>query len=697
MTVTRIIGATILLIIIGIAACSSSKNLNPSTPGLLPSGSPDGNSQNFEGYLQDEHGNGLGGTLVAITDPDGNPLGETLTDSLGHFQFDLDPNQGYLIYARNSSGSGSSGWQYIPSTGNNNPGNPSDGGCVNPTSGYRVWVSGSGNLIPAPSPSNMEVELGTIDPAQFSIRTTNCMEKIIPSTVLADLDTYIRLEGARGEHEAFQVIPVLNQSTTSMTGVEVTASDLVSGGNRIGNDQISIFLEHYVNVIEQSDPGGATGLWPDALVPHTSPFNVNKSMPSPLWIDIDIPRNAVPGAYNGQISFNTLDCGTLAFQYTLEVWNITFPKKLYMKANFGLDQEDIAEYHNLEPGLLTQSGRAMSRTYAEFLAERGISTHGVPVFQPTVTVNPDNRGYSINYSEMQTDIDLLLGQYDLSNFHFPLDRFDIMPSGFVGQEESPFTSNFNARFIDYTQKVSTYLSTKGYLDRCCIWFIDEPHSYDDYEMVRDLSSLVRQASIYPDYMVTEQPAPENEAWGSLHDQVDIFISEITQFYYMGSEAAAREGGQDREEWVYTSSNVHPFPSYSIDKQGMEVRLYEWFIYQKGFDGIFYFSVSNWTSGNPWTTALGNSVGFGNGCGYMIYPGTVCNTYTGQDNVNGPVSTIRLELTRQGLEDAQLLYLAGNGSPVSGLDNLMTGWYNYSHDPDELLEVRSSIADSIMGL
>jgi hypothetical protein len=130
MTVARILAATILLIIIGIAACSASKNSNPSTPGLTPSGSPNGDSQNFEGYLQDEHGIGLGGVEVAITDPHGNPLGETLTNSLGHFQFDLDPNQGYFIYARNSSsGSGGSGWQYSPSSGNGNiPGNPSDGG-----------------------------------------------------------------------------------------------------------------------------------------------------------------------------------------------------------------------------------------------------------------------------------------------------------------------------------------------------------------------------------------------------------------------------------------------------------------------------------------------------------------------------------------------------------------------------------------
>jgi hypothetical protein len=697
MKASRITGIIVLLIIIGIAACSASKNLNPSTPGLTPSESPNGNTQNFEGYLQDEHGNGLGGVLVAVTDPNGNPLGETLTDSLGHFQFNLDPNGEYFIYTRSTSGSGGSGWRYIPSPGDNNPGDPSDGGCVNPTSGYRIWVSGSGNLIPAPSPSGEDVELGIGGPAQFSIRSTNCMEKILPSTALESLATFIRLEGARGEHEAFQVVPVLNQSKTSMAGVDVVASDLVSGGNRIDNDQISIFLEHYVNVEKRSDPGGAVGLWPDALPPLTSPFNVSNTMPSPLWVDIEIPVNAVPGVYNGQISFTTSDSGNLAFQYTLEVWNITYPKRFHMKANIGLDQEDIAEYHNLEPGLFTPSGRAMARTYAAFLAERGISTHGVPVFQPTGMVNPDHRGYSINYSEMQTDIDLLLVQYDISNFSFPLDKFDLMPAGFVGLGESLFTPDFNARFIDYTKKVSTYLATKGYLDRCFIWLVDEPHSYADYELVRNSSNLLRQASIYPDYMVTEQPAPENESWGSLHDYVDIFTSEITRFYFMGSEAAAREGGQDREEWLYTGTNVYPFPSYSLDKQGMEIRLFEWFVYQKGFDGFLYSSASNWTSGNPWTTSLGNSVGFGNGCGYLIYPGTVCNTYTGQDNFNGPVSSIRLELIRQGLEDTQLLYLAGNGNPVSGLDSLMTSWYDYSHNPDELLAARSLIADSIMGL
>ena len=46
----------------------------------------------------------------------------------------------------------------------------------------------------------------------------------------------------------------------------------------------------------------------------------------------------------------------------------------------------------------------------------------------------------------------------------------------------------------------------------------------------------------------------------------------------------------------------------------------------------------------------------NGEGSLIYPGSRVERYTGQKNVDGPVSSIRFELLREGIEDYEHLWM-----------------------------------------
>ncbi|MBU1024351.1 DUF4091 domain-containing protein, partial [bacterium] len=381
--------------------------------------------------------------------------------------------------------------------------------------------------------------------------------------------------------------------------------------------------------------------------------------------------------------------------YTLEVWNITLPKRFYIKANIGLDQEDIAITHSLPPGLGTSSGRQMARDYASFLAERHISTHGVPLFQPKVTLSPNRQSFFIDYSETITDMQIFLDGYDQNNFMFPLDRFDLIDGGFIAQDEPQFSSDFNARFIDYVDQVSIYLSSNGYLDRSFLWLVDEPHTAAGYQLVRDWSDLIHQSPNYPDYMVTEQPHTENAAWGTLKDYVDIFTMCVRVLQY-GDEDVIRADAAGKEEWIYTNTNVYPYPSIAIDRQGVELRLFLWLVYQHGFQGMLYASANDWTIANPWVDPRTYDPSFGNGCGSLMYPGTMCEQYTGQNNVDGPVSSIRLETIRDGLEDTQLMYLVGNGNPVSLVDTVIPDWDDFSDDAQEVLQVRRTLAGMIAG-
>lgn len=703
MTVTRLTGLFVMILIFSIGACSGGGGGVPSVPDLpsesdLPGETnlPENEIPIFDGYLTDSDGFPLTDVIVTVYDTNDNLLGETITNGEGYFFFELDPFNDYRITTRKASGDQTESWEYTAPAGENNePVNPDGSDAVNGSTGTRIWVAGGGNISQVENPDDFIIEPGIGSNPNYSIRGASSMKKILPSMDLNSLSVSIGIEGARGEHEAFQVVPFLKVGTPSIRVTEVTASDLVKGPDKVLSENISLFLEHYILITEATDAGGATGYWPDALAPLTDPFDVVDNFPSPVWVDVNIPRSAAPGTYNGNINFITSDNGTFIFHYSVEVWNITFPKRFYIKANIGLDQEDIASTHNLPLGLGTPDGREMAREYASFLADRHISTHGIPLFQPRVILSPDRRSFSINYTEMQTDMQIFLDGYDQNNFQFPLDRFDCKNGGFIAQNEPQFSSDFNARYADFVNQVSIYLSSQGYLDRTYIWMVDEPHTHEMYDRVRDWYDLIHQAQNYPDYMVTEQAYMENPAWGSLKDYVDIFTMSVRVLQY-GDEDIIREDAAGKEEWIYTNASVHPYPSVAIDKQGVELRLFLWLVYQHEYQGTLYASANNWTIANPWDDAMTHGPDFGNGASSLLYPGTMCEQYTGQDNVNGPITSIRMETFRDGLEDTQLMYMVGNGNPVSIVDTVIPDWDNYSDNPEEVLQVRRTLAGMITG-
>lgn len=533
------------------------------------------------------------------------------------------------------------------------------------------------------------------EPNAYEVRATNSMVKILPIFDLTEFDSTYLVEACRGENEPFQVFPVLLDGTEDLLDVFAYASDLVMGEHIILKSNISLYKEHYVHITEPSDAGGDVGFWPDALAPLTTPFTVVENFPSPLWVDIFIPDDAVPGIYTGTIEFETSDAGNHTFEYSLEVWDILMPQRLYLKANFGLDQEDIEWAHGLdENGLGTPEGIAISKIYAHHLAKRYISVHGIPIIKPDYILRPDEKSFYIDFTRMEADIVEFIDTYDLACFYFPLTRFDLYPKGFIGYNDALFDPDFNARFLDYINQVSEYLNNRGYLDRAFVLFVDEPYTVPHYETIIDLANLMRQADLYPDQMVTEQPAPQGASFPDLFDYVDIFTMNIRVFQW-ATEEDARAGAENNEEWIYSNTSVHPYPSYSIDKQGVQTRLFVWFAYQHGFTGIFYSSANDWSKTNPYEDALTFGHGMGNGCNNMMYPGFLCNQYTGQDNVDGPLGSIRLELTRDGLEDAQLLYMLGQGEPVEEANVLMTSWEEYCHNSDDFLAVRRELARIIL--
>ena len=142
-------------------------------------------------------------------------------------------------------------------------------------------------------------------PAEQKVRPEDRVE--VENLIWSDKEKVINVAGAGNEHVPFQVV-----ITTSVKGspreIEVPngfmiqVSDLISEqGYTIKKEYINCYLEHYIMLCGTSGPVGATGYWPDAIVPIQRPFSMAAQYDivknRPIWIDLFIPPQPLSRHY----------------------------------------------------------------------------------------------------------------------------------------------------------------------------------------------------------------------------------------------------------------------------------------------------------------------------------------------------------------------------------------------------------------
>jgi hypothetical protein len=88
----------------------------------------------------------------------------------------------------------------------------------------------------------------------------------------------------------------------------------------------------------------------------------------------------------------------------------------------------------------------------------------------------------------------------------------------------------------------------------------------------------------------------------------------------------------------------------------------------------------------------------NGEGSLLYPGSRARRYTGQNDVAGPVSSIRFELLREGIEDYEYLWMLkslGDGAFADeAARRMVVDVSAFSRNPEELFALREEMAKRI---
>lgn len=491
----------------------------------------------------------------------------------------------------------------------------------------------------------------------------------------------VKVAGAANEHVPFQVIVTTpippGYRPQAPAGFFIEASAFTSNGKQISKDNVNVFLEHYIMLYAKSSPVGETGYWPDALAPLKKPFSMDAQYAvvanRPMWIDVAVPAGTTPGIYTGTLRLTQNGKALETITVELEVYGFSLPEETHLITYMNISKNWLARFYHKpvdSPEL-----EALTQKYYDFLYANRMEPWFNDPLEPEITVVGKN---------VQVKFDDDKYQYYMNQLKTKRVLLESYPSHLRQQMQAePFSKEFNEKLISYLGQVESYFEKHGWKDRLVFNSpIDEPNTLEDFERTRQWASLIHQATDDVPFLSTKTPLPSGQhpEWGTLRGHVDNFsIHGNSMNNPELIKAIAEEQGKGGEmTWYISCDQVYPQPNYFIDAPGMDLVMVPWITARYNMDGILYWALNFWSqTPDPWLDAVTFISGFVcsdggvlNGEGSVLYPGDHTEEYTSQPNVDGPVSSMRFELLREGIEDYEYLWLLKEHGDVEFADSLV---------------------------
>ena len=549
-------------------------------------------------------------------------------------------------------------------------------------------------------------------PAEQKVRPDDRVEN--SNLVWSKEEKTIRVSGAGNEHVPFQVIittPIpAGRRPKAAGGFFVEASDLRSKeGKAISKDHIALFLEHYIMLYAKSSPVGATGYWPDALAPLKKPFTMDAQYAvvanRPIWVNVSVPSQTPAGIYTGNIRVTQHGKLLETIKIELEVYNFSLPDESHLITYMNISKGWLAGFYNKSSN--DPEVEKLTQTYYDFLYSNRMEPWFNYPLEPEVSAKSgkielkfDDARYGYYMNKLKTKR-VLLETY-------PSDLRRAME----GSEK--FSKQFNEKVKSYLTQVESYFEKNGWKDRLVFNSpIDEPNTKEDFEETREWARIVHEATDGVPFLSTKTPLPNKDypEWGTLRGHVDNFSIHGNAMNNPELKKAILEeqakGGE--MTWYISCDQVYPQPNYFIDAPALDLVMVPWITARYNMDGILYWALNFWSqTPDPWLDAVTFISGFVcsdggvlNGEGSLLYPGDRTERYTGQPDVNGPVSSIRFELLREGLEDYEYLWMLEEAGQKEFADeqvrNLVIDVSAFSRNLDEVYNARKMMARRLEGV
>ena len=520
----------------------------------------------------------------------------------------------------------------------------------------------------------------------------------------------ISIGAAQAEYEGVQV--VVRPYGDAVTDLWLEPSDLVraqGGASTIPSEEVETFKVHYVDITQPSYGQSRKGLFPDALIPMTlangqrlgwqpsgapedpSFRTVAEDTTQPFYVLFRVPDGTQPGTYWGDITVTGRGVGgdpipVQRIPVLLEVFDFSIARKT-LRTSVGINMQ-LAMFSNSaserwlgrDPSPPPDSDRVAESTdyyvdqltgWLRFLAEHRLSPQMMlPAWETgSDWAPPADNGDMIARDDVLADYlssgpPTVIGGERLDFYSVKMPEY-----GAPSWVRDPFASQSNrTRAAQYWSTMRDELAP--WLSKTYAYPIDEP-SRSQRGFVEQYADFVHANAPGVPFMVTTDPVTMEYR---LLSDVDIYAHKLHFFYRdmeRWIEPIRRSGGK---VWIYSHATTHQkdVPMFLVDKPFAESRAQGWFAYHTRADGWLYFNIAAWryhdgSRRDPYVDALSYSTTYqggpmnANGDGSLAYPGY----YPAEGLViqgSPPVSSLRMEALRDGLEDYEYLKLleARNG-------------------------------------
>jgi hypothetical protein len=432
----------------------------------------------------------------------------------------------------------------------------------------------------------------------------------------------------RNEYEPVQIVVLALER--ALQRVRVRATELVGpGGARIREDHVALNLVGFVHTRRPAYPVEYVGWYPDPLL-DLEPFDVNPDGLQPIWVTVSCPATAPAGDYVGEIIIKPDNAAETRVPLIAHVWDFALPKETHLKTAFALSEGEIAAWYGYD-----QLPAEVRLRYYEFLLRHRI--------------NPTNI-YSSAPVPAARDMAFCLSR--------GLNAFNLR---YIGYPETPEQRRAE---VERVRQYAQFLKRQRWFDGAYIYGFDEVQP-PDYPKLREMYGMIREA--VPDLPRACTVVPNEELKGC----VDIWVP-LTAAYNHETALRYRAAG-DQVWWYICCGPHHPYANWFIDYPATDPRLLFWMNWKYGVNGFLYYALNMWASnrmvaglpgyltpheepsareaiaaGRRWPEVPWNTFTYGNfnGDGHLLYPGPG----------GKPISSIRLECIRDGIEDYEYFYL-----------------------------------------
>jgi len=362
------------------------------------------------------------------------------------------------------------------------------------------------------------------------------------------------------------------------------------------------------------------GWWPDALLPVDQMY-AEPAECMPVWINLRSTAATEPGTYRGKLSLwiNGEPGGEIPLE--VRVYDVTLPVETTLRTAFTFSDEHLADLYG---GKLPEG---MLRRYHQLLADHRLNVDNIYRNTP-----PDLE--TVEYFAKK-------GQLNAFNLKYIGGRVENV----ANFDNEAYLDSLAAMFDPYVDQ----LRKRGLVHLAYFYGFDEVGG-EMFKIIKRTFGFLKQR--YPEIptMTTGYDASYGVDSGLL-DEVDIWVP-LTPVYDLARAEAARR--RWKEVWWYICiSPPHPYANWFIEYPAIEARLLWWMTYQQKVPGFLYYFTNLRQNQNQLLHLTGHNQTDWDPASYQTANGDGCFIYSAAE---GPVSTIRFENIRDGIEDTELLFL-----------------------------------------